>query len=68
MSDWLPEDLELDSVHPGHQNHLCVAYAMGYVQTHLNDYKELVRNPKFVCKQCGRVAVSEDNLCAPASL
>lgn len=68
MADWLPENLELEDLHPGHRDHLCVAHAMGYVHTSLNDYKKLVRNPKFVCKQCGRVAVSSENLCDPDPL
>ena len=29
---------------------------------------ELVRDPKFICKKCGRAAKSEDNLCKPTDL
>jgi len=41
---------------------------MNYIQTNLSDYKDLVRNGKYVCKQCGRVSNSADNLCDPDSL
>jgi hypothetical protein len=41
---------------------------VGYVTSNLGDYKKLVSNPKFVCKNCGRTAVSDKNLCAPEKL
>jgi hypothetical protein len=31
-------------------------------------YKDLVRNPKFICKKCGRAAAKEENLCEPVPL
>ena len=30
--------------------------------------KEIVKNAKFMCKICGRVAVKEENLCMPIPL
>ena len=54
--------------HPEHEQHLCYLQNVGYVQSNLEDYKKLVTNPKFVCKNCGRTAVSEKNLCAPVKL
>jgi hypothetical protein len=68
MAEWFPLDVELQTPHPGHQEHLCVAHAVGYLHTNLDGYKKLVRNPKFVCKQCGRTAASSDNLCDPDPL
>ena len=68
MAEWFPIDLELKSPHPGHQEHLCVAKSVGYLKTNLEDYKKLVRNPKYVCRECGRTAVSDKNLCDPEPL
>jgi hypothetical protein len=34
----------------------------------LEEIKALVRNPKFICKACGRVAEKDDNLCQPEPL
>jgi len=34
----------------------------------LDEVKALVRNPKFICRTCGRVAAKEDNLCQPEPL
>ncbi|MFQ5978868.1 MAG: hypothetical protein ACE5OZ_12135 [Candidatus Heimdallarchaeota archaeon] len=33
-----------------------------------DEYKELVRDGKFVCTSCGRVAAKGKNLCNPTSL
>jgi len=34
----------------------------------LEQIKALVKDPKFICKTCGRVAAKEENLCDPVSL
>jgi hypothetical protein len=34
----------------------------------LEQMKALVKDPKFICKKCGRVAANSDNLCEPVSL
>jgi len=54
--------------HPMHDDHLCYLVNMGYVENNFDDYKELVKDPKFVCKTCGRAANSEENLCQPRKL
>lgn len=54
--------------HPGHEQHLCLLQNIGYLKTNLEDYKKLVRNPGYVCKNCGRTAANEENLCAPEKL
>ena len=54
--------------HPGHEQHLCYLQNVGYITSNLADYKKLVANPKFVCKNCGRTAVNDKNLCAPEKL
>jgi hypothetical protein len=54
--------------HPAHEQHLCYLQNLGYVESNLDDYKKLVKNPQYVCKNCGRAAVSEKNLCNPEKL
>jgi hypothetical protein len=54
--------------HPEHEQHLCYLENIGYVATSLEDYKTLVRDPEFVCRNCGRAAASEKNLCEPEKL
>ncbi len=54
--------------HPGHDKHLCFLENIGYVKSNLEAYKKLVRKPNFVCKNCGRAAASNKNLCDPESL
>jgi hypothetical protein len=49
------------SPHIGHKQHLCSMADTGEVT--LEQMKDLVRNPKFICKRCGRVAQNSDNLC-----
>ncbi len=44
-----------------HQGHLCVLVS----ESKFEEIKELVKAPKFICFNCGRVADSEDNLCNP---
>jgi len=34
----------------------------------LEKIKALCKDPKFICKACGRVANSADNLCDPAPI
>ncbi|MFH0848430.1 MAG: hypothetical protein V1857_02875 [archaeon] len=52
--------------HVGHAKHLCDMAEKGQVD--LNTFKELSRNPRFICKKCGRVAAKEENLCKPIPL
>lgn len=54
--------------HPAHEQHLCYLQNLGYVESNLEDYKKLVKNPRFVCKNCGRAAADEKNLCKPDKL
>jgi len=48
----------------GHDGHLCVLVSEGK----LDEVRELVQNPKFICFNCGRVADVEHNLCNPMPL
>lgn len=51
--------------HLGHSKHLCDMAERG---ADLQAVKDLVRNPKFICKKCGRAAAKEENLCEPVPL
>ena len=51
--------------HLGHAKHLCNMAEQGI---DLETVKKLVKNPKFICKKCGRVAAKEENLCEAVSL
>jgi len=51
--------------HLGHSNHLCDMVDRG---VDITGYKTLVKNPKFLCKKCGRVAAKEENLCESTKL
>lgn len=51
--------------HLGHVNHLCDMAERG---VDLNTYKELVKDPKFICRKCGRAAAKAENLCEPVPL
>ncbi|MHC4131934.1 MAG: hypothetical protein ACYSSP_03950 [Planctomycetota bacterium] len=59
---------EVKMPHLGHTCHLCYLINLDFHKYNLEDYKYLVRNPKFICKACGRTASSEKNLCEPEEL
>jgi len=50
---------------PGHDQHLCQLVGK---KTPVEELKGLVRDGKFICKGCGRVAAGEESLCAPEPL
>ena len=52
--------------HLGHDKHLCYLNNLGFQISNPEEYKQLVREGKFMCKICGRVAASEKNV-APAN-
>ena len=51
-----------------HEGHLCIQGTTMFTYDRLNDVKPLVRNPEFICGNCGRVANCDVNLCNPAPL
>jgi len=57
-----------DMPHSGHDKHLCYLNNLGFQISNPKVYKELVRDGKFMCKVCGRVAAQEKNLCKPVKL
>jgi hypothetical protein len=54
--------------HLKHDEHLCYLENMGYMKNYFNDFKDLVKNAEFICRKCGRSAVSRDSLCDPEKL
>jgi len=53
---------------PGHDKHLCYLNNLGFPVSNPQAYKSLVKDGKFYCQNCGRVAASDKNLCKPAAL
>ncbi len=51
--------------HLRHKEHLCYLKNIGYLDNHLDNFKMLVKNSKFICKNCGRSAARAANLCDP---
>ena len=47
-----------------HKGHLCVLASEGKFE----EIKNIVKSPRFVCFNCGRVADSDKNLCNPMPL
>ena len=47
-----------------HTGHLCVLVS----ERKFDRIRELVRNPEFICFNCGRVADERQNLCNPMPL
>jgi hypothetical protein len=54
--------------HPFHTHHLCFLQNIGLLEPSSEVYKKLIRNPKFVCRKCGRAAVKAKNICEPEKL
>jgi hypothetical protein len=60
-----PEDYSLNP-HIGHRHHLCSMVRRG--DHTLEQIKDLINDPKFMCKRCGRAANDSANLCEPVPL
>ena len=54
--------------HDWHDIHLCYLANVGYHAQNTDEYKELVRQANYLCKNCGRVAADKENLCNPVKL
>jgi len=52
----------------GHENHVCALAESGFIGRDLEAFRELVREPRFVCRHCGRVAKSALSLCEPEEI
>ncbi len=47
-----------------HQGHICVLASKGL----FDQIKDITKNPKHICFNCGRVADCAENLCNPMPL
>jgi hypothetical protein len=54
--------------HDGHEMHLCYLANLGYQTQGTKEYKALVRDGRFMCQVCGRVAAEKKNLCRPVEI
>jgi rubrerythrin len=65
-----PEEKALDEkrVARAREHTLCELVKKDFQKKHLKEYKELVREPVFVCKKCGRAANNANYLCKPSRL
>lgn len=54
--------------HPGHDKHLCYLTTLGFHVSNPKEFQYLVENGKFWCRNCGRVAANEINLCNPVKM
>ena len=59
---------EVKMPHAEHEQPLCYLQNMGYLGTNAEDCKELVRNTRFFCRNCGRAAADHKNFCEPEEL
>lgn len=54
--------------HPGHEKHLCYLANLHFHQSNWQEYKHMVKDARYVCKECGRSAADKHQLCKPAKL
>lgn len=47
---------------------LCTLQEEGFIQSNPDEFRKLIQPARFFCKNCGRSAVSSDNLCNPENL
>jgi hypothetical protein len=46
----------------------CKRLTPGFLKKNLEEYKEWIREPLYVCTKCGRVARRARDLCKPVAL
>lgn len=47
---------------------LCKRVKEDYLKENLKEYIKMVKEPKYICKKCGRVAEKEETLCKPKKM
>jgi hypothetical protein len=47
---------------------LCKLVEEGYLHDQTQDYKKLVKKPKYICQRCGRAACKKRNSCHPEKI
>jgi len=50
------------------KKHLCKLVKENILNENIEKYIKKVKNPKFVCHNCGRVAKKSDLLCKPTDI
>ena len=51
-----------------HFHHLCYLISQGDLINDVEKFNSLVKDPRYKCLYCGRVARDLDNLCVPEEL
>ena len=65
-NEFLQHNLDCNS--ENHDKHLCYLTSQGFHLSDFDEFQELIKDPNFQCKHCGRQANSNQNLCIPMSL
>ena len=47
---------------------LCALQEDGFIESHTEEFIKLIQPARYFCKNCGRSAVADKNLCNPESL
>ena len=50
------------------EERLCLSVDIDKNRSSLEKYKKLLKEPKYMCRECGRVAANGCNLCYPERL
>jgi hypothetical protein len=65
---WGKEDIMAGKKIEKAEERLCFVGDIAKDKSSLENFKRLVRDPKFICKGCGRVAANDSNLCWPEKM
>lgn len=47
---------------------LCKLVKKDHLEKHFAEYEELVVNPEYICRKCGRAANDKKSLCKPVPI